>query len=88
MELRVNENYGFEENFMLATILRITPLAMAASMVDVWIFFNTSYLPKRLDKQHRPRSDCFCRSSLIRVFPVCYSDNRLVNFSPDNQQLI
>ena len=27
---------------------------------------------KSLDKQGRPRSDCFFRSSLIRVFPVCY----------------
>ena len=29
---------------------------------------------KGLDKQRRPKSDCFRRSSLIRVFPVCYSD--------------
>ena len=26
-----------------------------------------------------------CRSSLIRVFPVCYSDKHIVNFSPENQ---
>ena len=34
---------------------------------------------KDLDKQVRPRSDCFWRSSLIRVFPVCYSDKHFVN---------
>ena len=32
--------------------------------------------PKCLDKQGRP--------SLIRVFPVCYSDKKLVNSSPEN----
>ena len=40
------------------------------------------------NKQHRPRSDCFWRSSLIRVFPVCYSDKHFVNSNPDNQRLI
>ena len=30
-----------------------------------------------LDKQCRPRSDCFWRSSLIRVFPLCYSTSIL-----------
>ena len=50
-----------------------------------------------LDKQCRPRSDCFKRSSLIRVFPVCYLTNKadpdqaafslfaIKNSSPDNQ---
>ena len=38
------------------------------------------YLQKQQQKigivQHgRPRTDCFFRNSLIRVFPVCYSDN-------------
>ena len=28
-------------------------------------------------KQRRPRWDCFWRSSLIRVFPVCYSDKHV-----------
>ena len=37
---------------------------------------------KGLDKQRRPRSDCFCRSSLIWVFTVCYSDKHFVNSSP------
>ena len=32
-----------------------------------------------LYKQARPRSDCFWRSHLIRVFPVCYSDKQFVN---------
>ena len=40
---------------------------------------------KGLDKQTRPRSDCFWRSSLIRVFPVCYSDKKSVNSSSENQ---
>ena len=42
---------------------------------------STSWLPKGLDKQSRPRSDCFWRSSLIRVFPVSYSDKHFVNSS-------
>ena len=36
-----------------------------------------------LDKQCRPRSDCFW--SLIMVFPVCYSDKQFANSSSDNQ---
>ena len=35
---------------------------------------------KGLDKQCRPRLDCFLRSSLIRVFPVCYSDTNVCEF--------
>ena len=38
---------------------------------------NTSYLAKQARKQCRPISDCSSRSSLIRVFTVCYSDNHL-----------
>ena len=34
---------------------------------------------KGLDKECMPRSDCFFTSSLIRVFPVCYSDKLFVN---------
>ena len=37
----------------------------------------------RINNQCRPRSDCFWRSSLIRVFPVCYSDKHFLNSSPD-----
>ena len=40
---------------------------------------------KILDKQSRPRSDYFCRSSLIKDFPVCFSVKHFVSFSPDNQ---
>ena len=40
-----------------------------------------------LGKQCKPRSDCFRRSSLIRVFPVCYSCNNFVNSIPDNHIL-
>ena len=43
---------------------------------------------KCLDKQGRPRSDCFGRSSLTRVFLVCYSDKHFVNYQPDNQHFI
>ena len=43
---------------------------------------------KCLDKQWRPRSDCFWRSSLIRVFPDCYSDNHFVDSKIDNQHFI
>ena len=38
------------------------------------IVSNTSCLLNGIDKQGIPRSDCFWRSSLIRIFPVCYSD--------------
>ena len=48
----------------------------------------TSCLPKGLDKEGRPRSDCFWRSSLILVFPVCYSDKQWVHSSRDYHQFI
>ena len=38
---------------------------------------------KGINKLCRPRSDCFC--SLIRVFPVCYSDKYFMNSSTDDQ---
>ena len=44
--------------------------------------FRTLVVQKVIDKQRRPRS------SLIRVFPVCYSDKHFVNCSPDNQHFI
>ena len=53
-------------------------------MVKVLKFWTLVASPNAIDKQCRPRSDCFWRSSLIRVFPVCYSDMYLVNPSPDN----
>ena len=40
---------------------------------------------KGIDKQLRPRLDL---SSLIRMFPVCYSDKWSVNSSPDNHLFI
>ena len=43
---------------------------------------------KGIDKQQRPRSDCFPRSSLIWVFPACYWDNHFVDSSPDSQLFI
>ena len=36
---------------------------------------RTLVCQKGLDEQGRPRSNCFFRSSLIRVFPVCYLRN-------------
>ena len=54
-------------------------------MVNVQKFQTGVGCQKSLDKQCRPRSDCFFRSSLIRVFPVCHSHKYFVNFSPDNQ---
>ena len=50
--------------------------------------FNISCLPKGLYKQCRPSSDCFFRSSLIRVFPVCSSDKHFVKSSTNNQYFI
>ena len=49
---------------------------------------DTSCLQKDIDKQCRPRSDCFWRSSLIRVFPVCYSDKHFVTSSLEKQDFI
>ena len=42
---------------------------------------ESSCLPQSQVKQDRPRSDCFCRSSLIMVFPVCFSDEHFVNLT-------
>ena len=59
-------------------------------MVNVLKFQTLVACQKGKDKQGRPRSDCFCfwRSSLIRVFPVCYSYKQFVNFSPENHHFI
>ena len=43
---------------------------------------------KGIDTMGRPTSDCFWRSSLIRVFPVCFSDKNFVTSNPDNQYFI
>ena len=43
---------------------------------------------KGLDKKCRPSSDCFWRSSLIMVFPICFSVKYFVNSSPGNQHFI
>ena len=53
-------------------------------MVDVQKFRTLDAYQKGLDKQCRPRSDCF-RSS---VFPVCYSDKHFVHSSLANQYFI
>ena len=50
---------------------------------EVLKFGTLVVCPKGLDKQDRPSSDCFWGSSLIRVFPVCYSDKQfLKEFQP------
>ena len=56
--------------------------------VDVLIFRILVACQIGLDKQGRSRSDCFWRSSLIVVFPICYPDNHFVNSSPDSQHYI
>ena len=45
-------------------------------IVNVLEFQTLIACQEGLDKQGRPRSDCVRRSSLIRVFPVCYSDKQ------------
>ena len=56
--------------------------------VDALKFWTLLACQQILDKQSRPRSDCFWRSSLIRIFPVCYSDKHFVNSSPENKRFI
>ena len=52
------------------------------------IFHEWWSLDKRLDKQYRPRSDCFFKTQFrllqIKVFPVCSSGKHFVNSIPDN----
>ena len=57
-------------------------------MVNVLKVWTLVAGQKCLDKQCRSRSDCFWRSSLIRIFTVCYSDKYLVNWSLGNQLLL
>ena len=52
-----------------------------SGIMNVLKFRTIDVCLNSLDKQCRPRSDCFFRSSLIRVFPVCYSDKHFVNSS-------
>ena len=56
--------------------------------VNALNFWTLIACQKGLNKLGRLRSDCFWGSSLIRVFPVCYSDMHFVNFGPDNQHFI
>ena len=53
-------------------------------MVHVLEFWMLGAQQKGLNKHGRPRSDCFWKSSLIRVFPVCYFDKHFVKSSPNN----
>ena len=56
--------------------------------VDVLKFQTLLACQKCLDKQCRPRSDCFCRSSLIRVLSVCYIKKHFVTSNPENQHFL
>ena len=49
--------------------------------VKVLKFLTLVACEKGLDKQRRPKSDCFWRSTRIKVFPVCYSNTLFVNSS-------
>ena len=46
-------------------------------------FWTLVAYQKGIDKQHRPRSDCFWKS-----FPVCYFEKHFVNSRPENQHFI
>ena len=63
-------------------------LAIAQTAVNVLEFLTLVFCQTYLDKQDRPRSDCFYRSSLIRVFPVCCFDKYFADSSPENQHFI
>ena len=66
------------------------PPKLSATTVNV-LKFQTLHVvacQNCLNKQRRPRSDCFWRSSLIRVFSVCFSDKHFVNSSPENQHFV
>ena len=70
---------GTWDNSLNATVLS------CLAKVNVLKFQTLVACQKGLDKQCRPRSDCF----LIRVFPACYSDKHFINssvLSPENQQ--
>ena len=56
--------------------------------VNILKFRTLAACQKGLDKQYSRRSDCFRRSSLISVFPLCCSNKHFVNFSPQNKHFI
>ena len=58
---------------------------MLATTVNVLKIWTLVACQKGLDKQGRPRPDCFFRSSLVWVFRVCYSDKHFVNSTPENK---
>ena len=63
-------------------------LCQMVTSVNYLNFWTLVICQKVLDKQCRPRSDCFWWSSLIRVFPVCYSDKHFMNSSPEKKHLL
>ena len=72
--------------FILMNILNQTKYTQFKHYSKCSIILNISCLAKYLDKQHRTRSDCIFRCSLIRIFHVCYSDKHFVSFSPEYQK--
>ena len=67
------ETWWLSENYYTVKVLKFRTLVVCQ---------------KSIDKQCRLRSDCFWRSSLIRVFSVCYYDKHFGNSSPDIQHFI
>ena len=68
--------------YNLISTYSLTNSQTIISTVNVLKFWTLIACQKGLDKQCRPRSDCFWRSSLIRIFAVCYSNQHFVNSSP------
>ena len=61
---------------------------LSATMINILKFQTLVACQKGFDKQHRPKSDCFWRSTLTTVFSVCYSDKYSAISSPENQHFI
>ena len=66
-------------------VANVLYMAVIVATVNVLKFQMLVSCQKGLDKQSRPSSDCFFRSSLIKVLLVCYSEKHFVNFSLDNK---
>ena len=77
---------NFTPGFQLLVILKLKTLFFFCSQIKMLVIRTGSH--KMLVWQGRPGSDCFFRSSPIRVFPVCYSGKHFVSSSPENQHFI
>ena len=71
-------------NVLKTIVNNLNLVSKCSDTVNVLKFEKLVSYNKILDKHGRPKSDCFFRSSLIRVFPVCLTEKHFVNFSPDN----